>query len=146
MSKIIKPLIIVLFFIILSSTYCFADTISYTDLKTRKPLYYDINNYTELYSMMEDLNYDYEKALEEIDSLNKETNNMNNEYSSELDELCDELNIESDEDVLKSIKNVKAKTIQIKNDRNLYSTCSKFLIVIVLIMGVIIYKQYKSNH
>lgn len=120
-------------------------TISYTDRTSRETLHYtNIYTFEDLYSVFEDLDYDYERALEEIDSLNYEIKENREDYSNKLEEICEELNIDKNDDILESISAIKYRTIQLQKDKNLYFSFSIILLIIGIIMGIIINEQRKK--
>lgn len=91
MKKII--LSVLLFILLTSNNICYAETVKYKDWRTDEFLYYDVNNYNQLYSVFEDLDYDYSDLMEEYESLKRNYNDLESELEktkSDLDYLRQE--------------------------------------------------------
>lgn len=133
--KKISLLLITILFLFVSFNYSFAETIQYKDWRTGNPNYYDINGYSELYSLFEDLNYDYNRLVEEYHSLEKNIEEKDSEISR-LEEEIDYLE--------EQLKGEQIKFFNLTNSDNW-----KLVIIPIFIFGIpllidYVYKKIKK--
>lgn len=126
--KKISLLLITILFLFVPFNYSFAETIQYKDWRTEDPNYYDINSYSELYSLFEDLNCDYNRLLEEYHSLE---NNIE-EKNSEISRLEEEINYLEEQ--------LKGEQIKLLNLTK--SDDWKLIIIPIIIFGIPLFISY----
>lgn len=141
-----KKISIIVFFItivLLFQSKCFAETIKYKDYKDKEYLYYDVNTYNELYSVYEELNNDYEKALDEITNLENQLENK----SHEMEEIRDYLEITDNENIIEKIDSItyNKKKFQRKNNFYFYFVFASLVVIFVLIIYICILKEDNKN-
>lgn len=123
MKKII--LSVLLFILLTFNNFCYAETVKYKDWRTDEFLYYDVNNYNELYSVFEDLDYDYSDLMEEYESLRRNYNDL----ESELEETKSDLDY---------LRQENKKSIGTTDDlTNLFKS-----ILIIIVFPYLIYKLF----
>lgn len=91
MKRISLTLIIVFLLVFFQSTISFAEIIKFNDWKTDEYYYYDVNSYDELYSVFEDLNYEYERCQEELNSQISSLNDEKLDLKIKIESLQDKL-------------------------------------------------------
>lgn len=144
-SKIIKTFsLIVVLLLLCYFNISYAETITYKDIHSRTNNVYEVNNYYDLYSVFEDLNYDYERALEEIDDLNNQIKENGENYNKKLEELSYLLEIDSETDIDDTINSLQNSVSSLKSQNGLYSSIIIILVIIIIFMGLTIYSQNKE--
>lgn len=83
-------LIMIILLIFIIPITCNAETIKYEDWKTGEMLYYDVHSYSDLYSVFEDLDFDYGHLIEEYHSLERTIEEQQEEIAFLESELKDE--------------------------------------------------------
>lgn len=90
MKKQIIFFIVFIFMLNIPIIYSNSEIIKYEDWKNGEIINYDVSNYNELYSVFEELEYDYNRLLEQYHSLEVDNEDKDAEIESlqqELDNL-----------------------------------------------------------
>lgn len=90
MKKQIIFFIVFIFMLNIPIIYSNSEIIKYEDWKNGEIINYDVSNYNELYSVFEELEYDYNRLLEQYHSLEVDNEDKDAEIKSlqqELDNL-----------------------------------------------------------
>ena len=88
MKKQIIFFIVFIFMLNIPIIYSNSEIIKYENWKNGEIINYDVSNYNELYSVFEDLEYDYNRLLEQYHSLEVD----NEDKDAEIESLQQELN------------------------------------------------------
>lgn len=91
MKKITLTLIFVFLFILHLSPISFAEIIKFNDWRNDEYYHYEVNSYDELYSVFEDLNYEYRRCQEELNSQISSLNDEKRDLQVKIESLQDEL-------------------------------------------------------
>lgn len=127
----IAIVIFFIFFNFLLLNRSHAELVKYEDWETGEQNYYDVYNYSELYSVFEDLNYDYHKLIDEYYNLEREVEEKNIDISKleeEIQYLKEEL-----------------KGEQIKNSNITNSNDWMLIFIPTIILGTPILINYLKN-
>lgn len=81
-------------FTIILLLFCFpsfsiADSVRYRDWETNKYYYYEINNYSDLYSAFEDLENEHDRLIDEYNSLEEDYEELQKQLKSKEQEIKD---------------------------------------------------------
>lgn len=89
---------ILFIFILTSFSVSNAKSVQYNNWKNNKKNTYDVYSFDDLYSVFEDLNYDYEKCQEELRGEIKYLNEKIDEYKQKNNDLEEELTTYKDKE------------------------------------------------
>lgn len=91
MKKISLILIFIFLFILALSPISSAEIVKFNNWENDECYHYEVNSYDELYSVFEDLNFEYRRCQEELNSQISSLNDEKHDLQVKIESLQDEL-------------------------------------------------------